>query len=161
MLNIKHIDWPKLTLFVLVSELLGGIGSFATFTQINTWYAQLAKPPFNPPNWLFGPVWAVLFALMGLSAYIIWTSSAGHKLESQAKNIFIAQFVLNILWSFIFFTMHQPLVACIEICLLWLTIVSTILHFGKISKLAAGLLVPYLLWVTFAAVLNFAIWLMN
>jgi tryptophan-rich sensory protein len=146
--------------FVLAAELAGNIGSLATFSQIETWYATLEKPFFNPPNWIFGPVWTILYAFMGIAFYQIWRSGQSQQ-RRKAIALFALQFILNILWSFIFFGFEQPGLAFVAIIVLWITIVATIRAFYPISKSAAWLLFPYILWVSFATVLNFAIWFLN
>jgi tryptophan-rich sensory protein len=154
------LNWPRLLGCIIGIEIIGNIGSLATFSQIITWYAGLVKPSFNPPSWVFGPVWTILFILIGISLYIAW-SKATQKQTKKILTIFSVQMILNVLWSFVFFGWHQPGLAFIEIILLWFAIVLTIIEFNKISKLAAGLLVPYLLWVSFATILTFAVWQLN
>lgn len=141
--------------------MVGNIGSLATFSQITTWYAQLAKPAFSPPNWVFGPAWTLLFALMGVALYLIWIKQLDQKAKRLAISVFSLQMALNVLWSFIFFGFHQPGLAFFEIIVLWLAIAGTIKIFYQHSKLAGWLLVPYLAWVTFASILNFAVWQLN
>jgi benzodiazapine receptor len=141
---------------ILICEAAGLIGTIFTSDSISTWYTTITKPSFNPPNWIFGPVWTTLFALMGVALYLVWKQR-----NRKALYIFGAQLVLNILWSVIFFGLHSPMWAFVEIVILWLMILWTILTFYKINKVAAYLLVPYILWVSFASVLNFAIWRLN
>jgi translocator protein len=137
------------------------LGSLFTFSSIPTWYAQLNKPFFNPPNWIFGPVWTILYFLMAISLYIVWSKNSKNKNKEDAIKIFIFQLILNLLWSLIFFGLHQPLWALITIYLLWASIYMTIKSFYKISKTSSYLLVPYILWVSFASILNLAIVLLN
>lgn len=139
----------KLIIAIFISEFAGIIGSIFTIPSISTWYAGLAKPEFAPPNWVFGPVWTTLFALMGISLFMIWKSdpSVVPKERRRGMVLFIIQLALNILWSIIFFGFHNPGAAFIEIILLWLAILATIISFYKVSKLAAWLLLPYILWV--------------
>lgn len=151
----------KLVIAIAVSELAGIIGSFFTTPSIQSWYATLAKPSFNPPSWIFGPVWTTLFVLMGIAAFLIWQKGIGRKEVKVALGIFIFQLVLNTLWSIIFFGLHNPGGACVEIIFLWLAIVATIIAFARLSKPAAWLLAPYILWVSFAALLNYSIWILN
>lgn len=141
-------------------QLAGLIGSIFTFPSIGNWYKYLNKPFFNPPNWIFGPVWTILYLLMGISFYLIWQSKSKKK-NNKYFLIFYMQLFLNSLWSAIFFGLHNTLLAFIEIMFLWLAISLTIISFYKISKLAALLLVPYILWVSFASILNFAIFILN
>jgi translocator protein len=121
----------------------------------------LAKPDWNPPGWLFGPVWTFLYILMGLALYLIWKSSAPRALKRPAILLWSCQMGLNFLWSFLFFNQHMMAVAFYEIVLLWLLILLTIFAFARIHKVAAWLLVPYISWVSFAAMLNYTIWQLN
>lgn len=146
----------KVVIAVAVSELAGIVGSIFTMPAIAGWYAGLARPQLAPPNWVFGPVWTILFFLMGLAAGIIWI-----KKDYRALTIFAIQLILNIAWSIIFFGLHSPGWAFVEIIFLWLAILATIIAFAKISKPSAWLLVPYIIWVTFASYLNFMIWSIN
>lgn len=148
-------------LFIILTEATGLIGSIATFPSIPTWYLTLNKPSFNPPNWLFGPVWTTLFAMMGIAAFLVWQKGMHKKPVKEAIIVFSIQLVLNIFWSIIFFGLHQPGVAFIEIVILWLMILITILRFYKISRPAGLLLIPYLLWVSFASFLNLVIVILN
>jgi len=152
--NLKFIVSLTATLTV------GALGGFFTFSEIPTWYAALVKPSFNPPNGLFGPVWTTLYAMMGYSFYLIWRlpSSAQQK---KAMLIFGIQLLLNAGWSFVFFKCHALFGAIIEIVALWLSILYTIFLFYPLQKKAALLLIPYLLWVSFATVLTIAIWQLN
>lgn len=147
--------------FILVCEMAGIIGSLFTFSAIPTWYATLAKPSFSPPNWVFGPVWTTLYALMGISAYMIWKTGWHKKEVKKALCVFAIQLLLNATWSIVFFGMKNPGLALINIALLWAGIVASILLFSRVSRNAALLLSPYLLWVSFASVLNFYIWMLN
>ncbi len=151
----------RLLVSVLICELAGIIGSFFTTPAIPAWYASLTKPSFNPPNWLFGPVWTTLFLLMGIAFYLIWQKLAVNKTAKLAMIIFIIHLGFNTLWSILFFGLRNPFYGLIDIAILWLMIVYLIYAFMAIDKRAAYLLVPYLLWVSFATVLNFAIWQLN
>ena len=142
-------------------QLAGLIGSIFTFSAIPTWYVMLNKPSFSPPNWLFGPVWTMLYTLMSISLYRIWTSKTKKKEKNEGLAFFIIQLVLNALWSIIFFGMKQPWLAFVEIMLMWFFIALSIIKFSKIDKFSAYLLIPYLLWVSFASILNFSIWQLN
>ncbi|MBU6370787.1 MAG: tryptophan-rich sensory protein [Patescibacteria group bacterium] len=146
-------------------EAVGAVGAIFTTPAIGTWYAELVKPAINPPNWIFAPVWTTLFALMGVALFLIW-KRAGEMPEEKgtaktAIAVFAAQLVLNVLWSVIFFGLHNPGAAFVEIVILWLFIVATIAVFAKVSRAAAWFLAPYIVWVSFAAYLNFAIWRLN
>jgi len=141
---------------------VGFVGSlFTTSESLSIWYAGLNKPFFNPPDWLFGPVWTTLYILMGISAFLIWQKGTNEPPVKLAVSWFVVQLILNGLWTPVFFGLHLPAIAFIEILLLWLAIIFTINSFRIISKLAAFLLVPYLLWVTFASILNASLWLLN
>lgn len=148
----------KLIIAIVVSELAGIIGSVFTAPAIPAWYAGLVKPALNPPAWVFAPVWTTLFLLMGIAAFFIWRQGLERGEVKIALGIFIIQLMLNTLWSIIFFGLKNPGAAFAELTLLWLAILATIITFAKISKLAAWLLVPYILWVSFAGYLNFSIW---
>ena len=160
-LRLRSGQALKLIIAIVVSELAGIIGSVFTTPSIAGWYATLARPTLNPPAWVFGPVWTTLFVLMGVAAFLVWKKGLDRRDVKIALGIFIGQLVLNTLWSIIFFGLHNPGVAFIEIIFLWLAILSTIIAFAKISKPAAWLLVPYILWVSFAAYLNYSIWMLN
>ena len=151
----------KLIIAIVVSELAGIIGSVFTTPSITGWYAGIVKPALNPPAWVFGPVWTTLFALMGIAAFLVWKKGLDRRDVKIALGIFLGQLVLNTLWSIIFFGLHSPGGALVEIVFLWFTILATIIVFAKISKPAAWLLVPYILWVSFAGYLNFSIWQLN
>jgi translocator protein len=151
----------KLIIAIGVSQLAGIIGSLFTSPSIPGWYATLVKPELAPPNWIFAPVWTTLFVLMGIAAFMIWKRGLERKDVQIALGVFILQLVLNTLWSIVFFGMRAPGWALLEIGLLWLSILATIIVFAKISKAATLLLVPYILWVSFAAYLNFMIWTLN
>ncbi|MEX1112152.1 MAG: TspO/MBR family protein [Candidatus Andersenbacteria bacterium] len=154
-------DVLKLVAAIGISEAAGIIGSVFTISSIPTWYASLARPELSPPNWIFGPVWTTLYALMGIAAWLIWRKGLQRKDVKVALGIFVGQLVLNSLWSIIFFGLQNPGVALIEIVFLWLAILATIITFARISKPAAWLLVPYIVWVSFASYLNYAIWVLN
>lgn len=157
------ISWGKLIISLAIPFFAAVIGSSFTFEAIPTWYATLQKPPLSPPNWIFGPVWTIIYLLMGLSFYLLWTQKTKRKKEKKgtAIELFLIQLTLNALWSILFFGLQNPFFALIGILFLWAAILSTIIYFYKISKPAAYLLYPYLLWVSFAAYLNFVIWKIN
>ncbi len=158
---MKLGDVAKLIIAICISELAGIVGSVFTAPAIDGWYAELAKPAFNPPAWVFGPVWITLFALMGIAAFLIWMKGLDRRDVRIAIGIFIGQLLLNTLWSFIFFGLQNPGAALVEIGLLWFAILATTVAFARISKPVAWLLLPYLLWVSFASYLNYAIWSLN
>jgi benzodiazapine receptor len=144
---------------ILLCLSAGFLGSIFTAPSIPTWYAALNKPAFNPPSWIFAPVWTFLYILMGISLYLILVNKKKNK--KLAIKLFLAQLILNSLWSILFFGAHSLYLAFLEIILLWLTIFATIYEFRKIEPNAAWLLIPYLIWVTFASYLNFTIWQLN
>jgi tryptophan-rich sensory protein len=159
---IKH-NSVRLFLSLAVAFAAGAIGSIVTFPSITTWYAGLDKPFFSPPNWVFGPVWTLLYALMGISLYLVWTAKIKGKKQTKrgAYIAFGAQLLLNSLWSAVFFGLHQPWAGVGVIAALWFTIVATMWLFWPISRRAVYLLVPYLLWVGFAGALNIAVAMLN
>ena len=151
----------KLIASILICEAVGLISVPFTIASIPTWYATLNKPIFSPPNWLFAPAWTTLYLMMGISAYLVWVKGLKNKKVRTALFYFLIQLVFNFFWSALFFGLHSPLLALIDIFLLWLAIVVTMIKFYQISKPASYLLVPYLLWVSFAALLNFSIVILN
>ncbi len=157
----KKINPFNLAIFILLCEMAGLIGSIFTIPAIGTWYAELNKPSFSPPNWVFGPVWIALYALMGISACLVFSKGWKNKKIKNAISIFSLQLVLNVLWSVIFFGAKNPFLALAEMAILWIAIFVTIKKFNEISKTAGNLLIPYLAWVSFAAILNLSIVLMN
>ncbi len=161
MKNTKTINIIKLVISIVVCQCAGIVGSLFTTPAIPTWYAALQKPSFTPPNWLFAPAWITLYLLMGIAAFLIWRAGLENKPVKTALYFFLIQLVLNSLWSVVFFGMQSPLYGVIVIIVLWLAILLTILKFARISAVAAWLLVPYILWVSFASALNISIWLLN
>lgn len=152
----------KIVIAVIICLAIGYGSGIATQSSITTWYPTLNKPFFNPPNWLFAPVWTILYVMMGVSAGLVWSKmEVIPLLVKKALWVFAIQLILNALWSFLFFGMCNPFLAFIEILLLWLMILETIKLFKPIDPLASKLLIPYLLWVSFATLLNGAIWWLN
>ena len=151
----------KLISSVSICLLTGFIGSFSTMDSVSTWYADLSKPSFNPPDWAFGVVWPILYVLMGVSAFLIWNKGINRKQVKIALGLFVFQLVLNGLWTPIFFGLHMMGLALAEIVLLWLAIFATMITFWRISKPAVYLLIPYILWVSFAIALNATLWQLN
>ncbi len=145
--------------FIIVCELAGIIGSVFTTDSVQEWYPALEKPDFTPPSWVFGPVWSTLYLMMGISAFLVFVS--GKEESNRALMIFAGQLVLNTLWSIAFFGMRSPLLGLAVIILLWLAIAATMISFYRISRSSAYLLIPYILWVSFAAALNYSIWNLN
>ena len=137
-----------------------GVGGVATASSVGGWFTELNKPSWNPPSWIFGPVWTLLYFMMAISAWLIW-KEAGFTKARFALFWFAFHLVLNVLWSVLFFGLQRPGWAAIEIVALWLSILLTIVLFSRHSKLAAALLVPYICWVSFATLLNIAIWSLN
>ena len=155
-----RVHYFRLIASLVICQLAGIIGSLFTAPAIPDWYASLEKPAFNPPNWIFSPVWICLYLLMGITLYILWQNLP--KREVQVALIYFAiQLGLNILWSVIFFGLKWPMVAFFEIIILWLFILLTMIKSYRVSKATIYLLLPYILWVNFAAVLNFFLWRLN
>jgi translocator protein len=174
---MKINNFFKLVIAIMISEMAGVIGALFTTPAVqSSWYAGIVKSALNPPAWVFGPVWTTLYALMGISFFLIWKQHP-YILENVRMlrlwklgiSLFFTQLALNTLWSIIFFgsisltinDLNNIGIALVEIVFLWLAILATIIAFAKISKLAAWLLVPYILWVSFAMYLNYAIWMLN
>ncbi|MBI5401814.1 MAG: tryptophan-rich sensory protein [Ignavibacteriae bacterium] len=154
------MKWIKLIVSLALPQIAGIIGSLFTIKSIPAWYAALNKPAINPPNWIFGPVWITLYVMMGISFYLIWIKKDVPGF-GFLFSVFIFQLILNALWSIIFFGLKSPGFAFLEIIFLWLAILMCIIFFYKVSKTASLLLLPYLLWVSFASALNYFLWQMN
>jgi translocator protein len=154
-------DLLKLIISVFGCEFVGFLGIPFTISAIPTWYATLNKPFFAPPNWIFGPVWTLLYFLMGVAFYLIWKKDWKQRKVKTAGMFFLAQLGLNFLWTPVFFGLKMPLLGLIVIMAMWIFILITIKKFYLLSKLASYLLVPYLLWVSFATMLNVAIVILN
>jgi len=161
MSNFKGIDFLRLIISIGICQLAGFLGSLFTTPAIPTWYASLNKPSFTPPNWIFSPVWITLYLLMGISLFLVLHKGLHEKYLNIALIIFGIQLLLNILWSMVFFGIKSPLAGFIVIIILWIAILITILYFFRISKAAGILLLPYILWVSFATVLNFFLFWLN
>lgn len=146
---------------MVLPQLAGFIGSIFTTPNIPTWYEGLTKPELAPPNWVFFPVWTILFLMMGVALYLVWREGVSKWSVKIALTFFFVQLALNTLWSIIFFGIQNPGLALIEIAFLWSAIALTIYTFFKVNKFAAYLLIPYLLWVSFASYLNYMIWVLN
>ncbi len=151
----------KLIASLIICQLAGFVGSLFTTPSIPVWYASLVKPSFTPPNWVFSPVWISLFVLMGISLFLLWEKTLHYPGVKTAMCWFAVQLVLNMLWSILFFGLKSPFLGLIEIIVLWIAIFITILKSLRVSKLAGVLLIPYLIWVSFAAGLNYSIWTLN
>jgi benzodiazapine receptor len=157
--NITEIF--KLVVSVVICQCAGFIGSLFTTPAIPTWYASLAKPSFTPPNGVFAPVWITLYFLMGISAFLVWRRGMDDHRVRKGLVLFGVQLILNVLWSALFFGLRSPLAGLIDISILWVAILLTILYFFRIAIAPGVLLIPYILWVSFAAALNVSIWMLN
>jgi len=149
----------KLIFSLLLPQLAGAIGAIFTIKAIPTWYAFLNKPSFSPPNWLFGPTWLTLYLLMGIAVYLNWI-----KKNKQAKfnvRLFFIHLFFNFIWTPVFFGLHNLFLALIIIIVIWIMIILMIKNFWKVNKISSLLLIPYLIWVTFASLLNYFIWRLN
>ncbi len=158
--NVKINDILKLGISIVLCQLAGFLGSLFTTPAIPTWYKTLNKPFFTPPNWIFSPVWISLFIVMAISLFMIWQRQ-DHPRFKTALIFFFVQLIFNILWSAAFFVLRSPFLGLVDIVLLWIAILLTIQHFLRISKMAGLLLMPYIVWVSFAVVLNFSLWILN
>lgn len=160
-------NFLKLLISIVICEAAGLVGTIFTSSAIPGWYATLTRPELAPSNGVFGPVWTTLYALMGIAAYLVWKEGSGMTDIKGRRDVRVAlfafgvQLVLNTFWSIIFFGLRSPGLALVEIALMWVAILATIVLFSRISKGAAWLLIPYILWVSFAAYLNYAIWVLN
>jgi benzodiazapine receptor len=157
----RRIDPLPLLVALALPLAVGALGGAATSFSVRTWYPTLRKPPFNPPGWVFGPVWTVLYVLMGVAIYLVWTGSESPSARSRVARWWFAQLLLNLSWSLIFFGRRAIGPAFGEILILWLAIAATIRAAAQQKPAAAALLVPYLGWTTFAAILNGSIWYLN
>lgn len=152
----------RILVVVVTCLVIGYFSGMVTRAAITSWYPTLIKPSFNPPNWIFAPVWSMLYVMMGVAAGLVWT-----RIDSDRENIknalvlFAVQLALNALWSYLFFGLKNPMLAGLEIIILWLMIYETYTKFIKINKIAGYLMIPYLAWVSFAMVLNISIWWLN
>jgi benzodiazapine receptor len=155
----------KFVISIIICESVGIIGSFFTFSSVSNWFPTLVKPWFSPPSWLFGPVWTMLYFLMGLSLYIVWNykteTISKQKYKKQFLILFGIQLILNALWSFLFFGLKSPISGLIDILFLDIAVITTIIYANRVSKYAAVLLAPYMAWILFATLLNFEIVLLN
>jgi len=161
-ISLNRPDFLRLAACILVCQAAGILGSFFTASSLQSWYTGLVKPAFTPPGWVFGPVWTVLYTLMGIAAWLVWRR--GSLADPNIRNavfLFLIQLSLNTLWSALFFGLRSPLLALVDILALAAAILATIAAFKPVSPLAAWLMVPYLAWVSFAAILNASIWKLN
>jgi translocator protein len=154
-MSAKH--WLALVVLLILCFAVAGVGGLATAPSIPNWYAGLAKPSWTPPGWIFGPVWSVLYFSMAVAAWLVWRQEK----TAMPMGLFGVQLTFNAAWSWLFFRLHMPGAAFVDIVLLWAAIVATTVAFCQRSTVAGILFVPYLIWVSFAVVLNFAIWQLN
>ncbi|MEL7499934.1 MAG: TspO/MBR family protein [Planctomycetota bacterium] len=169
-MNLENDSWfhrngmLSLIVWISVVSVVMILGGLATTSSVTTWYPTLNKPSFNPPSWLFGPVWTTLYMMMAVAAWLIWRQRA-NAMQHQGTRLFVAAFVvqllLNLAWSIIFFGARSPMWAFFEICILWIAIATTVFLAFRLNRISAGLLVPYWAWSTFALILNLAIWQLN
>ena len=176
--SVRHLDVPRLLAAIVVCQAAGAIGGFATANSVDTWYLTLRKSPLNPPGWVFGPVWTMLYTFMGIALYRAWMSVRRAPVAAEGGGVgvtgassevaarvsftpFWTQLALNTAWSLVFFGLRQPLGALVTLVALLLGIVATIRSFGRVDRPAAWLLVPYAVWVTFAGYLNASVWWLN
>ncbi|HEX8177527.1 MAG TPA: TspO/MBR family protein [Pyrinomonadaceae bacterium] len=152
--------WLALGVSIAICFSAAGIGSLFTDPEIGGWYARIAKPSWTPPNWVFGPVWSVLYLMMAVAAWLVWKEK-GFASAAAPLALFGVQLVFNALWSILFFGMHRIGMALLDIVLLWSAILATVLSFWRVSPAAGALMIPYLLWVTYASALNYSIWRLN
>ena len=155
----RKINFKVLALCVLIPLVIGFIGGIFTSSSVSNWYSTLNKPSFNPPSWIFSPVWTLLYILMGIALYLVFVSNS--KYRKAGLILFGVQLGLNLLWSILFFGLRNPYFAFIEILVLWIWILVTIVYFFRIDKKAGWLMIPYILWVSFAALLNYMIFVLN
>ena len=172
-MKLERKDWLSLTVALLLPQVAGGLGAIATAGAVPTWYQTIKKPAWNPPGWLFGPVWTTLYLLMGVASWLIWRQGREQRPEEPARllpeapaekgalTLYGAQLALNSLWSIIFFGMHNIGGALAEIGVLWTLIAATAVRFYRLRPVAGLLLAPYLAWTTFATVLNATLWKLN
>ena len=156
----RHLELPALGVCLLACFAAGGLGSIFSGPAIGTWYAGQSKPSFNPPNWIFGPVWTTLYILMAVAAWMVWRQRMSRPVGA-ALWLFGVQLASNAAWSIIFFDLHRPLAAMIDLALLWVVLVVTLVAFWRLSWIAGLMMLPYLAWVSFAGVLNAAIVALN
>ncbi len=154
-------DIVKLLTSIVICQAAGIIGSLFTMPNIPTWYRSLTKPAFAPPNWIFAPVWTMLFLLMGIALYLVWKQGWNTPAVRGAMILFFVHLVVNILWSAVFFGLRAPLAGFFVIIALWFLILLTMINFSNVSKPAGILLIPYISWVSFASILNFMIYRLN
>lgn len=151
----------KAIIAIVIPLMVGATSGFFTISGVESWYQTIQKPSWNPPNWIFGPVWTTLYVMMGIALFLVWKEDTSEELKKIAIALFAVQLTLNFFWSFIFFNQQQPGWALVEIIAMWFFILLTIFAFAQVNKTAAWLLVPYISWVSFASILNYTIWQLN
>lgn len=156
----SQMRWLQLVAFILACEGVGLLGGLWTGPEIRGWYRTLAKPSFNPPSWIFGPVWTTLYLLMAIAAWLVFNAPASSA-RTLGLDFFLVQLVLNLMWSWIFFRKHSIGAAALEVSILWISIGATTIVFSQVSAPSAWLMAPYWAWVTFASILNATIWRLN
>jgi translocator protein len=161
MSGTKKVDIVKLIVSLGICQAAGWIGSIFTRPAISTWYADLSKPRFTPPDWVFPPVWIALYIFIGIAVFLVWRRGLHHQVVRRALAYFGVQLILNALWSYFFFGLRSPLAGLIEICILGIVIILTVRAFLQVSRTAGLLLIPYFLWVAFATGLTLSIWWLN
>lgn len=159
-MNPRTAEWLGLAAFLALCFLAAGVGSWFTTPEIDSWYRHLAKPAWTPPSWLFGPVWTLLYIAMAVAAWLVWRQH-GWSGARLALGLFAGQLVLNVAWSGLFFAMHNPGAALLELVALWLAILATAAAFWQKQPVAGLLMIPYAAWVAFAGTLNLAVWQLN
>jgi benzodiazapine receptor len=159
--NTERNELFRLILSIIICQLAGIIGSIFTASSVASWYPALVKPSFTPPGFYIGLIWIALFTLMGISLFLIWRETTGNLAARIALYFFAAQLIVNVLWSMAFFSLRSPISGLVVIAFLWVLIIITIIKFWLINRSAALLLIPYIIWVNFAAYLNYTIWRLN
>ena len=152
--------WLVLGGFLVITFAAFAIGGLFTSVSVGTWYQEIAKPSFTPPSWVFGPVWTTLYALMAIAAWLVW-DRVGFAVGAVALTLYGVQLLLNVAWSGLFFGMRSPALGSLCIVVLWIAILATIVAFWRIHPVSGALLVPYILWVSYASVLTFTLWRLN
>jgi len=153
------VNWFLLIGLIVACNLIGALGAVWTSSD-GDWYRNIKKPSFNPPSWVFGPVWTLLFSLMGIALYLVWVAPSS-RIRTIALVLFGVQFAFNVLWSYLFFGINNPLWSLIEIFILLVFILATGIYFYIVNRFAGYLLIPYFLWVSFASFLNYSLWKLN
>ncbi len=160
-MNMADKRYAALAAFIVVSFLAAALGSAATTNGVTTWYTTIVKPTWNPPNWVFAPVWTTLYLLMSIAAWRAWRAAATPSEATKTLWLYGAQLVLNALWSVLFFSLHRPDLALLEIVLFLALLITLFVRFARTDRLAAVLWSPYVAWVSFASFLNYTIWSLN